>query len=148
MSIAASFIVDNLISRGYQRWNIRRIAHVLASVLPGAILVMCSYVDDSKWAVALMTLSICLCGIRTCGIQSVFVEVSPTLSNLLYAISNTIATLPGIIAPIFSGYVLGDSPGNKEWKYLFYVAFIMHVVGAWTFCCYGAAHKIPALNKK
>ena len=149
MSTVSSVIVDKMIMKGlYNKWNIRRISQIIATILAGWMLVLCSYVDNGLIAIFFMLLSICLSGMETCGFQSVYVEVSPNLSSVIYGISNSFATLPGIIAPIFSGYILGESPGNYQWKILFYVAFCINTVGCIVFCYLGTTQKITALNNK
>eukprot|EP01084_Bolivina_argentea_P099117 178184_1 len=147
MSIASSFWVDNLIQNGYDKWNVRRIAQIVSTVVPGAILVLCGYVSYAPLSVLFVSISTGLSGIATCGFMSCFVEVSPTMSNVIYGISNCLATLPGVIAPIFSGYILGDSPGIQQWRILFYVAFGMHIIGIIGFCYLGTSKRVAALNK-
>ena len=139
------FSVINL-SRS-RSFEVEIINKIMATVLPGIIMLGCSYIDSGVFAVFFMSISICLCGLQPGGFQSMFIEISPTLSNVIYGISNSIGTIPGIIAPIFSGYILGESPGNSEWKILFYVALGMHLFGIIVFCSFGTVQRISALNK-
>ena len=80
------------------------------------------------------------------GFLVTYNDVSPTLSSFLYGISNTIATLPGIIAPVISGYILGDNPTIIEWRILFYICFTFHIIGCAIYWFWGKIEYIKQLN--
>ena len=64
-----------------------------------------SYVSDKNVAVALMTIGITCIGGMYCGFLANHIDIAPNFAGTLVAITNTIATIPGLIVPIFVGYI-------------------------------------------
>lgn len=48
------------------------------------------------------------------------------------AISNTFATIPGIISPILTGHIIVNKT-KSEWNTVFWISMIIYVIGAITY---------------
>jgi ACS family sodium-dependent inorganic phosphate cotransporter len=62
-----------------------------------------SYVSDKNVAVALMTIGVTCIGGMYCGFLANHIDLAPNFAGTLIAITNTVATIPGFVVPIFVG---------------------------------------------
>eukprot|EP01083_Nonionella_stella_P080861 222386_1 len=149
LCIIASICVDKVIMNGLvTRTHARILIHAIGSIIPGVLLVICGYLNDSTYVVVLLSVSTGLMGVTTSGYSANYADVSPTLSSIMYGISNTFATLPGIISPILSGYILSGDNKKSEWKLIFYIACFVFVIGTMLYWLLGTAEVVPSLNLK
>ena len=144
--IIGSYYVDKLIKNGYDKTLIKKIVQTIASVIPGILIVLCGYTTNIYIIVILFSFTFSLEGLSRCGFLSTYNDVSPTLSSIIFGISCTIACIPGIIAPLISGLILGDNPSIFEWRILFYLCFISHIIGCIVYWLFGKAQFIQKLN--
>ena len=69
-------------------------------ILPGAFLVICGYYGNNLViAIVLMSLALGGSGLGIAGFLSNHVDIAPNYAGILMGITNTAATVPGIIAP-------------------------------------------------
>lgn len=82
--------------------------HFSGSLVPACLLVGVAFLDCSHAVVAVVVLTLgvamtgCLYG---AGLYISFADLSPRHAGVLYGISNTIATVPGFVAPIVIGVI-------------------------------------------
>ncbi|XP_060590780.1 uncharacterized transporter slc-17.2-like isoform X2 [Ruditapes philippinarum] len=70
------------------------------------------------------------------------VDIAPRYSSLIFAVSNTIATIPGIIAPIAVGEIT-KSGTSDEWRIVFYIASGVAVFAAIMYGIFGNSELAP-----
>ncbi|XP_053397630.1 sialin-like [Mercenaria mercenaria] len=68
---------------------------------------------------------LCLCTIfEAIGVTGGFVpniiDIAPRYSSIIFGISNTLATIPGIVAPIAVGEITKTGT-NEEWRLVFFI---------------------------
>ena len=70
-------------------------------ILPGVFLVICGYYGSNIITViVLMSGALGASGLGIAGFLSNHVDIAPNYAGILMGISNTAATIPGIIAPL------------------------------------------------
>lgn len=149
ISILGGIFIDFLIVKNIlSRINARKTAQSIGTLIPGLLLIICGYINKSMYVVILLSIATALMGFVNSGFAATYSDVSPTLSSVMYGIGNTIGTFPGVISPILSGWILTGSNKSTEWKIIFYIAFIVFVIGTSSFWIWGTAEKIPILNRK
>lgn len=83
-------------------------------------------------AAALLTLGI---GVGACaasaGYWAAFVDISPTHSQVLLALSNSVASLPGVGAGLLTGQILRRT--HDDWRLMFTIAAAVQAAGALIF---------------
>ncbi|XP_018578564.1 sialin-like, partial [Anoplophora glabripennis] len=57
-------------------------------------------------------------------------DIAPKHASVLLGLSNTFATLPGIISPILTGYIVTDEKSADDWRIVFYISAGIYLVGA------------------
>lgn len=82
----------------------RKIATLIASVVPMICFIALSYIGCMRTlAIVLMTLAVTSVGGMFSGFLSNHIDIAPNFAGTLMAITNSCATIPGIIVPIFVG---------------------------------------------
>jgi len=77
---------------------------------PGTLLIVTGYMNcQSPYAaVAVLSLAVGFCGFQYPGYMVNHVDIAPPFAGVLFGISNTVATIPGIIAPYAVGVLTND----------------------------------------
>lgn len=102
----------------------RKFATFLASVPPSICLIGVTYVGcNTDLAVALLTLGTMFVGGMYSGFLSNHIDIAPPFAGTLMGISNTFATLPGIIVPSFVGYMTHGNQTVEAWRVIFFITF-------------------------
>lgn len=59
-------------------------------------------------------------------------DIAPQHASVLMGFGNTFATLPGILSPLLTGYIVQNQSAD-EWKIVFYIASSIYLIGAITY---------------
>lgn len=104
-SLALSKTLDTLRARKKISTTFaRKFATLFASVVPMVCFVALCYIGCNRVAaVALMTVAITAVGGMFSGFLSNHIDIAPNFAGTLMAITNTVATIPGIVVPVFVG---------------------------------------------
>lgn len=149
MSVIAGRLADFLIQSIGNRRKVRIIMELSGNLLPALLFLVLGFVTDVASAVALVTLAVATSGLAYSGYNSNMLDVCPRYAGVLFSVSNTIATSPGIIAPILTGAIVkGDKPPLSEWRIVFVIAAAVYAFGdiVWVAWCQG--EPVPALNEE
>ena len=77
------------------------------------------------------------------GVFSNHSDLAPNFSGTLMAVTNTVATLPGVLIPPVVGLVTSDSPGLAPWHSVFGLTIGLLALEAVVFCCFASADVQP-----
>lgn len=130
-SMALSKSLDTLRGRSMiTTTTARKVATMFASIVPMfALLAICYIGCQRGMAVAIMGIAITAIGGMFCGFLSNHIDIAPNYAGTLIAITNTAATIPGIIVPVFVGYI---THGNVRILSVFILIFIkLNLFGSW-----------------
>ncbi len=91
--------------------------------------------SNGKENAALSVLLLCLgigCGsFSRAGYMSNHIDIAPKYAGILFGVSNTFATLPGIFGPLLTGTIL---QGHKDpWNQIFNIVIGFNIIGAIAF---------------
>lgn len=96
--------------------------HKLGSVLPALCFVGVSFAGcDRQAAVALMTLGTMFIAGMYCGFLSNHIDIASNYAGTLMALTNTAATIPGFIVPVFVGQM---THGNVSYINICYDIYV------------------------
>lgn len=116
--------------------NTRRIFTCFAFLGQAALRVGSTYSTDPLTSMILLSIGVALAAFAASGYTVNYLEVAPPFSGILMAISNSIATLSGIISPSLTGYIV-TTRSREEWQIVFTISGLIYVVGTifyWNFC--------------
>lgn len=132
--IADLLISKNILSVG----NTRKLMSTIGMVGPSAFLIGTGFMecDQQVAAVALLTIAIGLCGVHFSGFFINHGDIAPPYAGTLFGISNTLATIPGILSPYIVSAMTKDGT-REQWLSTFYVAAGIYCFGAVWYCIFG-----------
>ncbi|XP_071449546.1 uncharacterized protein [Hetaerina americana] len=129
VGIAAGHAADALISRrGWPVLSVRRLMTNLGLLGPAfSLLIFCS-VNNLAVAVLLVSISMGFCACNSAGHLSNHAEIAPNHAGITFAISNTLATIPGILCGPMTAELVTSSRGR--WFPVFVLAATVNLTGA------------------
>ncbi|XP_022902815.1 uncharacterized protein [Onthophagus taurus] len=140
-SIASGHFADNLLqTKNWSVLNVRRLMTCIGLVGPGLFLAIFCLVDDLLLAVILVSISMGLSAANSAGHLSNHVDVAPNHSGTTFAISNTLATVPGVLCgPVTAHLVVRY---GMRWAPVFLLAMAINLSGAGVYFRYGKATQV------
>ncbi|CAB3253078.1 unnamed protein product [Arctia plantaginis] len=122
----------------------RKIASFIASVCPSVCLFALCFIENNRAAaVAIMTIGITSTGGLFCGFLANHIDIAPNFAGTLMALTNTVASIPGIVVPIFVGAITHHNQTIHEWRTIFYVTIGMYAIGITTYLAFGSSEEQP-----
>ncbi|KAF5403536.1 putative inorganic phosphate cotransporter [Paragonimus heterotremus] len=118
------FVSDMLIKRGKLTvtWA-RKINNLIALGGIGAGLLTVGLLNCNRIGVVLVfVICIGMMGAASSGFTCNIVDLAPQFAGVILSITNTMGTLPGILGPLFVGYVTQHSSSLENWRIVFGVA--------------------------
>ncbi|KAM7541824.1 hypothetical protein Aperf_G00000014032 [Anoplocephala perfoliata] len=138
--ISAGHVADDLVRR---RWNVllvRRIMTSIGLIGPGFLLLIFSASTNIAIAVLLVSLSMGLSACNSAGHLAAHSDVAPNHAGITFAISNTLATIPGILCGPLTAHMVTQSSG--QWFPVFIIAGLVNILGAVIYLCNSSASPI------
>ncbi|KAM4725873.1 sialin isoform 1-T1 [Anableps anableps] len=144
VSLLSGVAADWLIKRKvFSITNVRKIFTFTGLLLPALFLVAVCYAGCSHiLTVTFLTLSTSLGGTSSAGVYVNQIDIAPRYAGFLLGITNTFGTIPGVVAPIVTGYFTEDHT-MAGWRKVFWVAAGINMGGAVIYTMFGSA-KIQA----
>ncbi|XP_012939514.2 sialin-like [Aplysia californica] len=84
--------------------------------------------DQRYWAVVLLCLCVGFMGLTISGFTVNHLDLAPAYAGILFGITNTMGTVPGMIAPLVAG-AMTPNRSAEEWRSVFYVCGAVAGVG-------------------
>ncbi|ELU10872.1 hypothetical protein CAPTEDRAFT_113983 [Capitella teleta] len=137
-------MADYMRSTGWETARVRKIMYCLGTLLPAAFLIGVGYISCATpyVAIVLLTLGVGFSGFQYPGVMVNHVDVAPPFAGTLFGISNTLATLPGILAPYAIGVITKDQT-EEQWQIVFYISAAIYTVGAIFFVLFACGEIQP-----
>jgi ACS family sodium-dependent inorganic phosphate cotransporter len=124
-------ISDKLVQRGYSITFTRKLMTSIATFAPAIILLIIPFVDAVPVAIALLCVCVFLARFAASGFYANMIDLSPRYAGQIMSISNTMATIPGVVGNTVTGWILSSSGGS--WIAVFLIAGIVNVIGGVVF---------------
>lgn len=125
--VVSGHLADWLIARNWSILSVRRIMTFVGLFGPGIFLICFCTVNSLLYAVIFVSISMGLCACNSAGHLSNHTEVAPNHAGLTFAISNTLATIPGILCGPLTAELVVQSHGR--WFPVFILAAAINFVG-------------------
>lgn len=120
----------------------RKTATGFSTLIPGACLIGLCFVECQKdLAVGIMTVGIVGMGGMFSGFLSNHIDIAPNYAGTLVALTNTAATLPGIIVPLFVGYITKGNQTISAWRVIYGVTIVLFAVEFIVFTIFGSGEE-------
>ncbi|KAK7471778.1 hypothetical protein BaRGS_00035600 [Batillaria attramentaria] len=127
-------LADTLRCRfGIATGTVRKLFTCGAFAIQAIFMVAAGYVMTKAAAITCLTIAVGIGGFAWSGFSVNHLDVAPQFASILMGLSNTFATLPGIISPALTGAVVTDQDSAGQWQIIFYLAAGIYAVGAIVF---------------
>jgi MFS transporter, ACS family, solute carrier family 17 (sodium-dependent inorganic phosphate cotransporter), other len=133
VTLAGGFIADSLIKRNVRVVTVRKLMQVVGNLVPAACLVLLAFWSSvpSVGAVALLTV-FGSAGLCMSGFHVNHIDISPKYAGVLMGLTNTGATVPGVVGVLLTGWIL-DATGS--WALVFLIAAGIDVTAVVVMVC-------------
>nr|CAD7448203.1 unnamed protein product [Timema bartmani] len=133
MAIVLSFsgqLADYLITNKYLNTSqVRKLFTCSAFMGQAVFMLMTCFLLTPTGAVSCLTAAVGLGAFAWSGFSVNHLDIAPQHASVLMGLSNTMATLPGIISPSITG-ILVQNKTVDEWRVIFYMASSIYLFGA------------------
>ncbi|XP_060560483.1 uncharacterized protein LOC132720372 [Ruditapes philippinarum] len=141
VGVVAGHWADSLITT--QKWTVLSVRRLMTSIGlmgPGIFILFFSAVNNLPLAVLFVTICLGLSACNSSGHLSNHAEVAPSHAGITFAISNTLATIPGILCGPLTAELVTQSHGR--WFPVFVIAAGVNFVGGMVYLSQSAASQL------
>lgn len=107
----------------------------------GICIIVAGYTTNWLVAVVCLTLAVGGGGFAFSGFYVNHLDIAPPFAGILIGITNTVATLPGIISPLLTGVIVQHQSHASEWRIVFYLGGLIYFTGAIFYCIFSSGNK-------
>lgn len=131
---SAGFLADLARTRGrLNTTQVRKLFTCASYICQTLFMTLTAILMKRGWAITCISLSLGCGGFAWAGFSINHLDIAPQYAAILMGISNTIGTIPGIISPQVTGWLVRDRT-QEEWQYVFLITAAVYLLGA---ICYG-----------
>ncbi|UYV74522.1 Picot [Cordylochernes scorpioides] len=122
--------------------KVRKICNSIGFLGPAICLIaVCQAGCLAKLSTAFFCLALAFNGFIYSGYQVVHIDMDPSLAGTLFGITNGVATLGGILSPIYVGFLTENNQTLARWNIIFYTVAGIYVVSNTIFLYIGSAKR-------
>ncbi|EDW67516.1 sialin [Drosophila virilis] len=126
----SGYLADWLQVKGiWTTTQVRRNFNCGAFLAQTVFMMLTAYIMDPTWSVVFITIAVGLGAFAWSGFAVNHLDIAPQHASVLMGIGNTFATIPGIVSPLLTGYIVGDSGDRYEWRLVFFISAGIYLVG-------------------
>lgn len=122
----SGWLADSMIARGVRVGTVRKSMQSAAFAIGAIALLIVPAALSPASAVALLAIAASANGISSAAFGVNHLDVAPTFAGILMGISNTVATIPGIIGVAAAGLILQTT---RSFSAVFYLIAAVYLVG-------------------
>lgn len=109
------YLADWLQERGFLTTSqVRRYFNCLAFISQTIFMMLAAYQRNKVLIIIFITLGASLGALSICGYGVNHLDIAPQYASILMGISNTVATIPGIISPLIAGYIVTEQTVSNQ----------------------------------
>ncbi|KAK6173305.1 hypothetical protein SNE40_016781 [Patella caerulea] len=111
-----------------------------AFAIQAVFMITAGYLLTPVAAITCLTIAVGLGGFAWAGIGVNQLDIAPQYASILMGLSNTFATLPGIVSPSLTGAIV-QGGGTDRWRIVFYLAASIYGLGGVIFGVFGSGDR-------
>ena len=141
------WVADEVLLRrfGCSLRRVRKAIQAAANLVPAACFVALCGVREPATATALLTVAICFASLSHSACMANILDLtagSAAHAGLLMGVANTVGTLPGIMANLITGRMLGGHDGRQRWEHVFGLGVAVYIAGLVVYLRYAQGRPI------
>lgn len=137
---AVGQLADLARRRGYASTVlVRKICDSIGHLGPAICLLVVGFTGcNTVVSVTLLTLAVALSGFIGAGFFVNHLDVGPSYAGLLFSISNTFATVPGMVAPTMVGLITNNNETVSAWRTVFIITTVQYCIAEAFYLIFGS----------
>ncbi|XP_057320427.1 putative inorganic phosphate cotransporter [Microplitis mediator] len=139
LTIPVSWLSDWSQKKGLSRGLARKISNSVGHWGPGLALLGLAFVPEghTTLSVAILIFAVGLNVGTLCGFQINHIDLSPNFAGVLMSITNCLASVVAILAPIIVGLIVTNESDILQWHTVFYISAAIYFIGNLIFVLFG-----------
>ncbi|KAJ6642269.1 Vesicular glutamate transporter 1 [Pseudolycoriella hygida] len=116
--------------------QVRKYFNCGAFLIQMVCMLMAGFIVHRVWSVVFIVIAVGIGGFALTSYSTNPLDIAPAYASVILGFSNTFATVPGIISPALTGYLVQNQTVD-EWRIVFYIAASVYVFGTtvyWFWC--------------
>jgi len=138
--ILIGHLADSLITGNWSILSVRRTMTSIGLIGPAIFMLIFMGVDSLLLAIVIISVCMGLLAFNSCGHLANHLDVAPNFSSITFGISNTIATISGIVCGPLTAELVVKSGGR--WSPVFLIAAAVNFVGAIIYYSHSSANQV------
>lgn len=134
------FTADAMLARGFSVTNVRKTVQAVGFAGPALSLVALTQAQTVSSAVALVACALATSSLSQSGVYANHQDIGPDVAGTLLGISNTFASIPGLIGVWITGVVLDLT--DQHWSGVFALAALFYTIGLVIYTTMATAERI------
>ncbi|KAG5675888.1 hypothetical protein PVAND_005753 [Polypedilum vanderplanki] len=122
--------------------QVRKYFNTTSFVSQTIFLLIAAFVSNTPTIVACISMTVGIGALAMSGWLANTLDIAPQFGSIILGISNTLATLPGIVSPILSGYI-ASTPNSFEYRIIFIITCAIGVAGMTFYLFFASAELQP-----
>lgn len=139
MGNVVGVIADRLIDKDWTVTRVRRFMQRIGAAGPAIMLCALASVREAGTAVILLTLAMALASFSFAGFATNHLDIAPRHAGIIFGISNTAGTIPGIVGVALTGLMV-ETTGS--YASAFYLTAGVYAVGLLVWSLYSTGERI------
>jgi MFS family permease len=137
---------DWAIARGVRVLRVRQAAFLVGELVPALALIAAGFTRDIATVLLLLSLALGVSGFSQTGFACTSLDIAPHLAGVIMGMQNTLATIPGIIAPLVAGDIVEGHNDAAHWQEVFYLAGLVAAGGVAVYVTCATDELAPSLQ--
>ncbi|XP_034196051.1 major facilitator superfamily transporter 9 [Osmia lignaria lignaria] len=120
--------------------QVRKLFNCGAFAFQTIFMLCAAFILTPAGVVTCITFGIGLGGFAWSGFGVNHLDIAPQHASVLMGIGNTIATLPGVVSPLITGYIVRNK-STSEWRVIFIITSVIYLIGAVIYGLFASGEK-------
>ncbi|XP_065056209.1 sialin-like isoform X2 [Rhopilema esculentum] len=120
--------------------TVRKLFTAIGFMSQGVFMIVVGYSTSKYMAISALVMSVGLGGLAWSGFIANHLDIAPRYASLIFGISNTFATIPGIVGPLVVGFVTTHET-REEWQIIFIMSAAVYGFGTLVFLIFASGKK-------
>ncbi|KAL0280109.1 UNVERIFIED_CONTAM: hypothetical protein PYX00_001499 [Menopon gallinae] len=128
--MTGGFIADYLrLNKSLSTLRVRKLFNCGGFLCQTVFLLLAAHSSSPAVLMIFLTIAVGFGGFAWSGFGVNHLDIAPAYAGILMGVSNTFATLPGMISPVLTGHIV-EHKTPEEWQVVFYIASAVYLLGA------------------
>lgn len=105
--LVSGYFADLFQIKGYlTTTQVRRYFNCLGFIGQAVFMLLAAYLLDPVWSLVCIIIAVGLGSFAWCGFAVNCLDIAPNYASIIFGIQNTVGTIPGIVSPTLTGYLV------------------------------------------